>query len=153
MINRAKLVIVILDLRSENQSFLVWVWLLVMCRGKPSAVIARLMPKCMLSRQKWYPFPFSPVIRECSWKKAQIGKKMVLVIVIIWSIPSSKLLFRDRNQNNWFTRFRKLLFWKFQIWVTGNFGYLWQIKWWIWWKIYCVLNKHAPKKKKWLRGN
>ena len=53
-----------------------------MCRGELPAAIAWLMSKC-LSCWKWQwgvkempsPFPCSPVIRECSWKKTQREKK------------------------------------------------------------------------------
>ena len=52
-------------------------------RGELSAVIIRLMSKCLWSGWKWYwgvkeipsPFSCSPVIRKCSWKKSQIEKK------------------------------------------------------------------------------
>ena len=68
---------------SKNQKFPARVRLLAMCRGGLSAATARLMSKYLWSGWKWYsgvkeipsPFPCSPVIRECSWKKSQIGKK------------------------------------------------------------------------------
>ena len=63
--------------------FPVWVQLPAMCRGELSAVIARLRSKCLWSGCKWYwgvkempsPLPFSPVIREWSWKKIQKEKR------------------------------------------------------------------------------
>ena len=73
-----------------NQRFSVRVQLLAMCIGELSAVIARLMSKRLWSGWKWQwgvkempsPFPCSLVIRERSWKKTQIEKKMYN---ILWS--------------------------------------------------------------------
>ena len=69
-----------------NQKFLVRVRLLPMCRGELSAVIARLMSKCLWSDWKWLwgvkempsPFPCSLVIHEWLWKETHIEKKSSL---------------------------------------------------------------------------
>ena len=51
------------------------------CRGELSAVIARLMSKCLWSGWKWgikempSAFPCSPLICQFSWKKTQIDRK------------------------------------------------------------------------------
>ena len=82
-----------------NQRFPVWVWLLAMYRGKLSAVIAPLMPKCLWSKWKWWrglkkivsPFPCCLVNRECLWKKTHIEKKI--------QKPALPLFFK---QNAWF---------------------------------------------------
>ena len=58
-----------------------------MCRDELSGVVARPMSKRCWSRWKWWwgvnempsPFPCSPVIRECSWKKTQIEKKNFII--------------------------------------------------------------------------
>ena len=59
-----------------------------MCKDELSAVIARLMSKCLWSRWKLQkgvkeissPFPCYPVNRECSWKKTQIKKTCLVYI-------------------------------------------------------------------------
>ena len=101
-----------------------------MCRGELSAAIARLISKCRCSGWKWErgvnempsPFPWSPVIHECSWKKTQKEKKL----------PSPRLF-----ENYTRTVFRNLFFFSFLfffffflktfIWQTS--GVLSQIRW------------------------
>ena len=68
-----------------KQRFPVRFRLLPMCRGELSAVMARLMSKCLWSGWKWLrtlkeiasPFPCGPVNRKCSWKKTQIENKHI----------------------------------------------------------------------------
>ena len=77
--------LVVSDLRSEG--FPVQVRLLAMCKGELSAMITRLMSKCLWSRWKWQwgvnemlsSSPCSPVVRECSWKKTHIEKKYIYI--------------------------------------------------------------------------
>ena len=70
------------DLCSETKGFADRAWLPVMCRGELSALIDRLMSKCLWSGWNC----FSPVIREWSWKKTQIEKKS---------------LYRERRGKHW----------------------------------------------------
>ena len=90
--------------------FPVRVWLLAMCRSELSAVIGRLMSKCLWSGWKWkwrvkeilFHFSCSPVIRECSWKKTQIEK--MVEITRTW-ISWKRNIFFLRNKiilNLWF---------------------------------------------------
>ena len=66
-----------------KQRFSVRVWLLAMCRGELSPVIAWLISKCLWSggssseelKKCPPPFPCSPVVHEWLWKKTQIEKK------------------------------------------------------------------------------
>ena len=58
-----------------------------MCRGGPTAVIARLICMCLWSGWKWQrgvkvitsPFPCCPVNCECWWKTTQIEKQAFFV--------------------------------------------------------------------------
>ena len=74
-----------------NQWFPVRVWLLAMCRGELSAVIAQLASKGLWNGWKWQKgvrdivslFLCCPMNRECSWKKIQI-KKYMYIIPLPW---------------------------------------------------------------------
>ena len=74
---------VVSELRSKTKGSRFEWRLLAMCRGEPSAVIARLMSKSPWSGRKWQrgvkeaasPFPWCPVNRECLWKKYPDRKK------------------------------------------------------------------------------
>ena len=57
-----------------SQRFPVRVQALAMCRGEFSAVIPRLMSKCLWSGWKCSAFPCSPVICQCSRNKTHIEK-------------------------------------------------------------------------------
>ena len=71
-----------------NQRFLVRVRLLAMCKGELTAIIARLMFKCLWS---WW----KPVNRACSWKKTQIEKKKgkKTTYLALWNFVSWVLAF------------------------------------------------------------
>ena len=78
------------------------------CRGELSAVIARLMSKCLWSGWKWgikempSAFPCSPLICQFSWKKTQIDRK--------------KAAFKYLNLQRLFTKFH---------WKTGILKVSW----------------------------
>ena len=76
-----------------NQRFPGRARLPAMCRGELSAVISRLMSKCLWSGREWLwgakempPLPCIPVIRKCSWKENPDKKKKPLSIFFSFGI-------------------------------------------------------------------